>query len=87
MSNVASPSTGELNITKKRVPNLLLTERGRTLSAFKKNNHYLFLLTKQRFKSVLGIRILYPQKDPCISNFLVIELSKIQFRPNNFFFL
>ena len=29
-------------------------------------------------------RILYPQKDPCNSNFLVIKLSKIQFRTNNF---
>ena len=30
------------------------------------------------------IRILYPQKDPMLSNFLVIKLSKTQFRPNNF---
>ena len=31
------------------------------------------------------IRILYPQKKTCNSNFLVIKLSKIQFRPTNFF--
>ena len=30
------------------------------------------------------IRILYPQKDPCNSNFFVIKLSKIHFRQNNF---
>ena len=32
------------------------------------------------------IRIVYPQKDPCNSNFpgLVIKLSKIKFCPNNF---
>ena len=29
-------------------------------------------------------RILFPQKDSCNSNFLVIKLSKIQFRPNTF---
>ena len=31
------------------------------------------------------IRTLYPIKDPYNSNFLVKKLSKIQFRPNNFF--
>ena len=30
------------------------------------------------------IRILYPQKTPCYSNFLVIKLCKTQFRPYNF---
>ena len=33
---------------------------------------------------VTWIRILYPQKDPCNSNFLLIKLSKIQFLPNKF---
>ena len=37
-------------------------------------------------KYLIQIRILNPQKDPCSSNFLVIKLSKIQFRPNNLFF-
>ena len=34
---------------------------------------------------VTRIRILYPQKDPMLFKFLVIKLSKIQFRPKNFF--
>ena len=33
----------------------------------------------------IRIRILYPQKNHVIHYFLVIKLSKIQFRPNNFF--
>ena len=33
----------------------------------------------------IRIRIIYQKKDPCYLNFLVIKLSKIQFRSNNFF--
>ena len=35
---------------------------------------------------VSRIRILYPQKDPCNSNFLIIKLSKRQFRQKNVIF-
>ena len=67
----------------------------RNTSQFRKNKFKAVLRIRIRSDPVfLGhpdpdpgkyrIRILYPQKDPCNSKFLVIKLSKKQFRPNNF---